>query len=649
MIQEHGTVSVNTENIFPIIRKWLYSDQDIFLREIVSNASDAIAKIKRLAEMGEAEIPADENYRINVIYDRDAGTLVVEDNGIGMTADEIRTYINQIAFSGAMDFVEKYKEKGAETTGIIGHFGLGFYSSFMVSDLVRIDTLSFKPGSEAASWTSEDGMDYDMGPSERSQRGTSITMTLSEEGRAFLSADKIEEILGKYCNFMPYPIYLTDVAAEKQRAKSAEDKAAQEAAPGHTVEARDITPADEATGEPVIEDRAPQPINDVSPLWLKDPKDCTDEEYKSFYRKTFRDYRDPLFWIHLNIDYPFNLKGILYFPKSDNVYESLEGRIKIYYNQVFVADNIKEIIPEFLFLLKGTIDAPDLPLNVSRSFLQNDTYVSKLSNHIVRKVADKLSSLFKNDREQYEKYWQDIGVFVRYGMMRDDKFYDKVKDIALYKTVDLAFKTQEELGEELHYTPDASKQIAYIDRARARGLTVVIMDHELDNHFMSFLEYKHGKVKFKRVDADLGGEKGDETQREAIQDLFRSATSQDKLTVNVMALGVDALPAMIVESEEARRMQEMRKQFERMGSGDDKMDIDSLFPIEQTLVINQDQPLVARLKAMADLPQQKDRAAELARHVYDLARLGHGTLTADELSAFLKRSSALLDDLAKQS
>ena len=646
MNKEHGAVSVNTENIFPIIRKWLYSDQDIFLRELVSNATDAVAKLRRLVTMGEAEGLADEKYSINVIYNSDAGTLVIEDNGIGMTAEEIRTYINQIAFSGAMDFVEKYKEKGAETTGIIGHFGLGFYSAFMVADLVRIDTLSYKPGSEAASWESEDGMAYDMGPSERSTRGTSITLTLSDEGKKFLSTGKIEEILGKYCNFMPYPIFLTDVVAETEKAKAQADKSAAKPSKAE-VEAEDINPADEATGEPVIEDHEPKPINDTTPLWLKDPKDCTDEEYKSFFRKTFHDYRDPLFWIHLNIDYPFNLKGILYFPKSDNVYESLEGRIKIYYNQVFVADNIKEIIPEFLFLLKGTLDCPDLPLNVSRSFLQNDEYVSKLSGHIIRKVADKLNALFKNDRGQFEKYWQDIGVFVRYGMMRDEKFYEKVKEIALYKTVDKTFQTQPELGEMIHYTPDANKQVAYVERAKARGLTVVVMDHELDNNFMSFLEYKNKKVKFKRVDADLGGEKGDDSQKEAFETLFRGATGKEKLTVNLMALGSDALPAMIIESEEARRMQEMRKQFEQMGGGDDKMDFDSLFPIDQTLVINQDQPLVARLKAMADLPQQKEKAEELARHVYDLARLGHGSLTAEELAAFLKRSAALLQDLAQ--
>jgi molecular chaperone HtpG len=644
MNTEHGTVSVNTENIFPIIRKWLYSDQDIFLRELVSNASDAIAKLKRLIDLGEVDGLDEETFRIDVIYDSQAGTLAIDDNGIGMTADEIRMYINQIAFSGAMDFVEKYKEKGAETTGIIGHFGLGFYSAFMVADKVRIDTLSWVPGAEAASWESEDGMEYAMGPSDRSSRGTTVTLTLSEEGRKFLEGNKITEILEKYCAFMPYPIYLTDVVAEAERAKAQAERA--EKAKAEKAAAKDVTPDDETIVDEILEENPRKPINDTHPLWLKDPKECTDEEYKVFFRKTFHDYRDPLFWIHLNIDYPFNLKGILYFPKTDNVYESLEGRIKIYYNQVFVADNIKEIIPEFLFLLKGVLDCPDLPLNVSRSFLQNDAYVRKLSGHIIRKVADKLNALFTNEREQYEKYWQDIGVFVRYGMMREDKFFEKVKDIALYKTVDGTFKTQSELGETIYYTPDADRQIAYIERAKARGLTVVIMDHELDNHFMSFLEYKCAPLKFKRVDADLGGGQGDESQKEALEQLFRKATGNEKLTVQLMTLGDDALPAMILESEEARRMQEMRKQFERMGN-QDTADLDSLFPIEQTLVINQDQPLVSRLKALADVPQQRERAEELARQIYDLARLGHGSLAADELARFLKRSASLLEKLAE--
>ncbi len=657
MINERGNVSVSTENIFPIIRKWLYSDRDIFLRELVSNAADAIAKLKRLGAIGEIEAVDAAGFRIDVRYDSENGTLEIEDNGIGMTADEIRAYINQIAFSGAMDFVEKYKEKGAETTGIIGHFGLGFYSAFMVADLVRIDTLSHQAGAQAASWQSTDGMAYEMGDSDRQTRGSCITLTLSEEGKEFIDAGKLREILNKYCNFMPYPIYFCDIVADREAAAQAAAKAAAKA--DQKAGTGDDDTADEADLDAGLDDEdsdelagtgaQPKPINDTSPLWLKKPSECTDEEYKSFFRKTFSDYRDPLFWIHLNLDYPFNLKGILYFPKSDNVYESLEGRIKIYYNQVFVADNIKEIIPEFLFLLKGTLDCPDLPLNVSRSFLQNDAYVGKLSAHIIRKVADKLTSLFNNQREEYEKYWQDIGVFVRYGMMREDKFYDKVKDIAIFRTVDNTFKTLAELGDNIYYTPDPAKQVAYVEMAKARGLDVIVMDHELDNHFISMIEYKNHGKHFRRVDAELGSEAKDTSQLESITSLFRQATGKEKLEVKVQSLGAEALPAMILESEESRRMQEMRKQFERMqGSGGEAMDIDSLFPLQQTLVINEDQPLVSRLLALSELPSQEARARELAIHVYDLARLGHGSLASADMAAFLKRSASLLQDLADQ-
>jgi len=647
MIQEKGNVSVSTENIFPIIRKWLYSDRDIFLRELVSNAADAISKLRRLGDLGEFERTDEDELRIRVTFDAAAGTLSVEDNGIGMTADEIKRYINQIAFSGVMDFVEKYKDKGAETGGIIGHFGLGFYSAFMVADKVRIDTLSWQPGSEAASWESEDGMAYEMGPSDYATRGSLITITLSDEGKEFLTSEKIREILNKYCNFMPYPIYFTDVAAEQAKAEREAKAAAEKAAKKSDQDVEeeiDELGYDEGADDKSIE----KPINDVAPLWLKKPADCTDEEYKAFFRNTFHDYREPLFWIHLNMDYPFNLKGILYFPKTDNAYESLEGRIKIYYNQVFVADNIKEIIPEFLFLLKGTIDCPDLPLNVSRSFLQNDAYVSKLSSHIIRKVADKLTQLFNNQREDYNKYWQDIGVFVKYGMLREEKFYDKVKDIALFKTVDNEYKVLADLGDTLLYTPNPGQQVAYVQMAKARGLDVLIMDHELDNHFMSFIEYKNHGKRFKRVDAELGGSNGDAQRAEALGKLFRDQLGKEKLEVKVQTLGADALPAMIVESEESRRMQEMRKQFERMqGSGDDKTDIDSLFPLQQTLVINEDQPLVARLQALADIPGREEQVSLLVRQIYDLARLGHGSLSAEDMAEFLKRSSSLLAKLAE--
>lgn len=646
MIQETGSVSVSTENIFPIIRKWLYSDRDIFLRELVSNASDAIAKLKRLRDIGEAELSEAESFFIKVRYNGEAGTLSFEDNGIGMTPDEIRRYINQIAFSGVMDFVEKYKDKGAETGGIIGHFGLGFYSAFMVSDKVRIDTRSWQPGEPAASWESEDGIGYVMGSSDRTERGSLITLTLSEEGREFLNAARIREILEKYCSFMPVPIYFLD-----ETPKKAADKGADRAAAGLPDEEDETTEAVEPAAEAATAAAAaePRPINNTSPLWLKNPREVTDEEYRAFYRDTFHDFREPLFWIHLNMDYPFNLKGILYFPKTDNLYETLEGRIKIYYNQVFVADNIKEIIPEFLFLLKGAIDCPDLPLNVSRSFLQNDQYVSKLSGHIIRKVADKLNSLFENSRADYERYWSDISVFVKYGMLKEEKFYDKVKDSVLFETTDHVFKTLKDLGQSIQYSTDPDRQVAYLQMARARGRDVVIMSHELDNHFMSFLEFKNHGLRFSRVDAEITGEAGDSDRKETLTGLFRTATGRENLSVDVKSFGEDALPAVLLESEESRRMQEMRKQFERMKTGKDgeDFDVDKLFPIEQTLVINNDQPLTARLIALSRIPGKEERVQLLAAHLYDLARLGHGSLSADDLAAFLKRSSTLLTEMTE--
>ncbi|MBP8989224.1 MAG: molecular chaperone HtpG [Clostridia bacterium] len=649
MNEERGNVSVTTENIFPIIRKWLYSDRDIFLRELVSNAADACAKLQRLAAIGEIELPEDEELKIEVVFDRKAKTLIVQDNGIGMTADEVKKYINQIAFSSVMDFVEKYKDKGVESEGIIGHFGLGFYSAFMVSDKVRIDTLSFQPGAEAVSWESEDGLSYVLGPSDYQTRGTRVTLTLSDEGMELLSGQKVREILDKYCSFMPIPIYFIDVEAEEERKKQTEEEKKRRAEE-KAKKAEEAAKKGEILPEEEEEDISikPQPINDVSPLWLKKPSECTDEEYKEFYHKTFHDYRDPLFWIHLNMDYPFNLKGILYFPPMDNIYESLDGRIKIYYNQVFVADNVKEIIPEFLFLLKGVLDCPDLPLNVSRSFLQNDAYVNKLSSHIVRKVADKLNQLFKNQREDYEKYWKDISVFIKYGMMQDEKFYDRVKDIVLFKTVDHTYKTLNELGDTILYTPDPNQQIAYVQMAKARGLTVVIMDHEIDNHFMSFLEFKNPGKRFKRVDAELGGEDTESIHQERLTELFRKVSGDDQLKVKVQSLGEQALPAMLVESEESRRMQEMRKQFERMG-GQNNIDFDAMFPIEITLIINDDHPLISRLSALADLSGKEETARIMAQQIYDLARLGHGSLTADDMAAFLKRSTDVLDLLTAPS
>ncbi len=635
MKQERGTVSVQSENIFPIIRKWLYSDRDIFLRELVSNAADAIAKLRRLVAIGEASIDDSQPMSIRVVFDQDARTLTVTDDGIGMTADEIKKYINQIAFSGVLDFVERYRDKGVEADGIIGHFGLGFYSAFMVADKVRIDTRSYLPDAPAASWESEDGLAYVMGPSDYQPRGTQITISLSDEGMGFLTGDVLLETLEKYCGFMADPIYFTDVQADATRRK--EEEQARQAAKEADPDAAD--PLDD-------EEKEAEPINDTQPLWLKNPSDCTDEEYKAFYKKTFRDFRDPLFWVHLNLDYPFRLKGILYFPKLDHAYESLEGRIKIYYNQVFVADNIKEIIPEFLFLLKGTLDCPDLPLNVSRSFLQNDATVSKLSKHIIRKVSDRLKHLFKDERETFESYWQDIGVFVKYGMIRDENFYERVKELALFETVDQGYKTIDDLGETIYYTPDPKQQVAYIHMIREKDQTVVVMDHELDNHFMSFIEFKNPKKKFQRVDAQLEGTASDSSHTDQLTALFRAVSGQDKLLVKIQRLGPDALPALLVESESSRRMQEMQRQFQVMQGGGGA-DLDELFAAELTLVINDDRPLTSRLAALASLPDKEEEARDLALQVYDLARLGHGSLTADDMALFLKRSSKLLEEQAQ--
>ncbi|HOO61652.1 MAG TPA: molecular chaperone HtpG, partial [Bacillota bacterium] len=473
-----GKVSVTTENIFPIIRKWLYSDQDIFIRELVSNGSDAIAKYKRLIELGEVTPDDDTNYQLKVSFDADAGTISFEDNGIGMTAEEIDKYINQIAFSGAMDFVEKYQEQSTDKSGIIGHFGLGFYSSFMVADKVRIDTKSFQKDAEAVAWTSEDGMEYEISSSERVTRGSLITLTLSEEAKTLFDAEKIRGVLKKYCSFMPYDLYYDDVVAIRKHEEEEEKERKEKEEKGETFEPHE---------------HEPMPINDTEPLWKKSPKDCTDAEYKNFYQTVFHDMREPLFWIHLNMDYPFTLQGILYFPKTENVYQSLEGRIKIYNHQVFVADNIEEVIPEFLFLLRGCLDCSDLPLNVSRSALQQDEYVKKLSSHIIRKVSDKLNEVYKNDRAAFEGYWQDISIFVKYGMLKDEKFFDKTKDICLYKTVDGKFMTMEELTKDkkdVRYTKAPDQQTAYIEVCKSKGYDVVVLNEELDNNFISFLEYK---------------------------------------------------------------------------------------------------------------------------------------------------------------
>ncbi len=639
MDSKKGQVSVTTENIFPIIRQWLYSDQDIFMRELVSNCADAIAKYRRLIELGKADGDLDQDFRINVIYDDDEKTIIFEDNGIGMSAEEVEKYINQIAFSGAMDFVTKYQEQSTDKSGIIGHFGLGFYSAFMVADEVTIDTKSFVAGEEAVRWTSNDGMEYEISESDRKERGTAITLKLSEEAAKIFDSATLRMTLRKYCAFIPSDLYFIDKKADRLHMESEEKRKKEAEEKGETYEIKDVSYV---------------PLNDKAPLWIKKPSECTEDEYKQFYHSVFNDGKDPLFWIHLNMDYPFTLQGILYFPKTDNVYQSLEGRIKIYNHQVFVADNIEEIIPDFLFLLQGCIDCSDLPLNVSRSALQQDEYVKKLSGHIVKKVSDKLNELFKKERESYEKYWSDISVFVKYGMMKEEKFYEKVKDICLFKTTEGKFLTMEELTKEkkqVRYTTDATAQAAYISMAKNEGYEVIILDEEIDNNFISFLEFKYQDIKFKRVDSEISGEDSDEETMKKLREFFRASVGDDKLTVYAKAMGKTSMPALIRESEENRRMQEMRKQYEQFArmtakDGEDPYaKLDEMFPLIQEFIVNTDSPVISKLTAMKEMGTKDEEAKRLAQHIYDQAKLAHGSLDSEGLQRFLAYNSELLGNM----
>lgn len=641
MNERKGSIQVSTENIFPVIRQWLYTDRDIFMRELVSNAADAITKLERLRGLGEWDAEADPDYVIHVTYDAEAGTISIRDNGLGMTEAEIDEYINQIAYSGAMAFVEQYKDKGDAAGGVIGHFGLGFYSSFMVSDSVRIDSLSWRPGSKPSYWLSEDGMSYVMGEGTHSERGTQITMVLSEEAKEEITASGLRQTLMKYCQFMPYAIYFTDTAqeeADSKRRAEQQAKRREEAA---------------AKGEEFLEDELhiaaeAQPINDTKPLWLKDPKEVTDEEYKSFYHQVFNDYREPLFWIHLNMDYPFRLRGILYFPQAEEHYDTLAGRIKVYYNQVFVADDVRELVPDFLFLLRGCLDSPELPLNVSRSALQADTSLQKLSQHIVRKVADKLVSLEKNEREVYEKYADDVSLFVRYGSLRDEKFFDRVQDALLFKQYSGGYVSLKELREldleKAYYTSNAKAQVVYNDRLQQQGKNVLVMEHEFDLPFMQLLQSKNPRPAFVRVDSAVEGESGNEERQEQLQKLFQAATLLDSLVVQVKSLGIDGEPAILIEDEQARSMQDMRKMFQKM-EGKSDVELDEMFPVQRTLVINTDSSLITRLCLLDESAGKEEASQELALEVYDLARLSHGSLEGAELVAFLKRSTKILGNI----
>ena len=606
-----GNISVDSENLFPIIKKWLYSDKDIFLRELVSNGCDAITKYKTVALSGEAE--ADDAYKVTVTVDKPNKKLIIADNGIGMSADEIDKYINQIAFSGATEFLEKYKDENDDSAQIIGHFGLGFYSAFMVADSVEIDSLSYRDGEKPAKWVCDGSMEFDMTEGTRQTRGTEITLNIAEDSVEFLEEFKIREILRKYCAFLPVEIYLEN--AEKVEEKDEKSEETEEI----------------------------KPINDTCPLWMKKPSECTDEEYKEFYRNVFMGFNEPLFWIHLNVDYPFNLKGILYFPKINHEFSGIEGQIKLFNNQVFVADNVKEVIPEFLMLLKGVIDCPELPLNVSRSFLQNDGYVKKIASHITKKVADKLTNLYKNDTDNYTKYWEDINIFVKYGCIRDEKFYDKVKDALIYKTLDGEYKTLEDLtagkeNAEIYYVSDEMQQSQYINMFKEQGLDAVILPTMMDTHFISFIEMKDQKVKFRRIDSalsDISDSVEDDDESKAIVDLFRNELNDESLKIEVQKLKNDAVPAVILLSEESRRMQEMYKSYGQQFAG-----MANMFTDEFTLVINANNELIAKLPSL-----DEDTKKLVINHVYDLAKISHSPLNAEQMSNFIARSNELLKKL----
>lgn len=632
-MKREGQISVNSKNMFPIIKKWLYSDKDIFLREIVSNGCDAIKKLESLQGIGEAQLEDGYQPKVIVTIDSEKKQLIVSDNGIGMTEDEVERYITQIAFSGAEEFLEKYKEKSEESAGIIGHFGLGFYSAFMVSDTVEIETLSYKEGAKPVHWVSAGEDSYEIEDGTRTEHGTTIIMNITEEEQEFLQESRIREILHKYCQFMPYEIYLNPHDEER---------------PVYDKDGNIEKNEDGTEKKRIVK---PLPINDIHPLWLKAPKDCTDEDYKAFYQKVFMDFNEPLFWIHLNVDYPFNLKGILYFPKQLNRMEVMPGQVKLYSNQVFVADNIKEIIPEFLLLLKGVIDCPDMPLNVSRSFLQNDGEVQKIAQHITKKVSDKLHQIFKNDRPSYEKYWNDISAFIKFGCLKDEKFYDRMKDILLFKTIDGEYKTLEEYpkaeGNKIYYVTDENLQAQYISMFKENGLTAAVLTHAIDPHFISLLEYKNPEeMKFLRIDADLGEalkvsqpeaesedvKKAQEEENNKLIECVKACLPDEKLEYKVESLKATETPAVILLSEYARRIQDMNKVLG-----------ESFAPEGQvTLVLNSENEIVKKIPSLTE-----ENRKLVCEHIYDLALMAHKPLSAEQMSKFIARNVKLLELLAE--
>ena len=664
MSKEHGNLSINSQNIFPIIKKWMYSDHDIFYRELVSNACDAITKLKKLSMIGEYEAPDDIEYKVEIKLSAKDKTIKIIDNGIGMTKEEVDEYINQIAFSGAEAFLEKYKDK-ANDDQIIGHFGLGFYSAFMVADQVTIDTLSFKDGAESVHWSCDGGTEYDISEGTKTTPGTEITLYLNEDSYEFANEYKAKEVLDKYCSFMPVPIFVTNEDAGEQTEEIPEEEVTEKDTVLDTFIKDAVTEEvekEDGTKETVEKVPAkkmakivkrPVAINDIHPLWTKHPNECSDEDYKEFYRKVFHDYKEPLFWIHLNMDYPFNLKGILYFPKINTEYESIEGTIKLYNNQVFVADNIKEVIPEFLLLLKGVIDCPDLPLNVSRSALQNDGFVKKISDYITKKVADKLSGMCKTDKENYEKYWDDINPFIKFGCLKDEKFAEKMNDYIIFKNLDGKYLTLKECLEEnkekhentVFYVTDEVEQSQYINIFKNEGIDAVILTHNIDQPFITNMESKNENLKFKRIDADLSDSFKEETSKDELKDMteklsktFKDALGKENLTVNVEKLKDASISSMITLSEESRRMQDMMKMYGMAG-----MDPNMFGAEGQTLVLNANNDLVKYVAEHADGENTKI----ICEQLYDLAMLSHAPLSPEQMTGFIARSNKIMELLAK--
>ena len=687
MAMEKGSLSINSENIFPIIKKWLYSDHDIFVRELVSNGCDAITKMKKLELMGEYSIPEDNKFRILVEVNPEEKTLTFTDNGIGMTADEVKEYINQIAFSGAADFLEKYKDKANEDQ-IIGHFGLGFYSAFMVADKVTIDTLSWQTGAQPVHWESEGGTEFEMEEGSKAEIGTKIKLYLNEESYEFSNEYRVREILDKYCSFMPVEIFLAKENAEPEyETIDASEVREDDVVVENIVEEAKTEEKENENGEKEIVEVSPRKekakikkrpvsLSDTTPLWNKHPNECSEEEYKDFYRKVFHDYKEPLFWIHLNMDYPFNLKGILYFPKLNTEYDNLEGVIKLYNNQVFIADNIKEVIPEFLMLLKGVIDCPDLPLNVSRSALQNDGFVKKISDYITKKVADKLSGMYKVDRENYEKYWDDISPFIKYGCLKDEKFRDKMKEYIIFKNleenyitlpeyVEAAKKTEEgaentetvenadnsetETEKEpavVYYVTDLQQQSQYINMFKEEGIDALILTHTIDQPFITQLEQGDLQVRFQRIDADLTDTFKEETSEEelkadtdALTELFKKALAKENLVVKVEKLKNTEVSSMITLSEESRRMQDMMKMYSMGGAFDPMM----FGGAGETLVLNVNNALVKYV-----LNNKEGEYTDIiCNQLYDLAMLSHRPVDAEAMTKFVARSNEIMMFLTK--